>query len=132
MYISFNVDSVLKDIAKQLDIHYRSVEIHIKNIRKILNISKTIEIFEVIFPDGGNAHNIVLTPKGAGVFHLLRRGETVKEIAKILGVSVSAINRHRENMLFFNECNTILELVSKYYGQYKAPKNLEKTNARSK
>ncbi len=118
MFISSKEASVPKDIAQEIGLHYRSVEIHIENIRKALNVRKTIEILEATcnFEDHFSS-NIILTSKGAEVFHLLRQGLTVGEAANLLGVSISAIKRHKETMLLVNECTTMLELVSKYYGK---------------
>ena len=42
------------------------------------------------------------------------RGITYKQIAERLGISLSGVRRHREKMLWQNECRSMLELVAKY------------------
>lgn len=56
-----------------------------------------------------------LTPRGTEVFRLLLEGVSDKQIAERLGISYSGVRRHKEKMLLMNDCNTVLELDSKYY-----------------
>lgn len=61
---------------------------------------------------------IKLTPRGAEVFRLSLGGFSTTEIANCLKITRSGVRRHREKMLMANGCNSILELVAKYYGTY--------------
>lgn len=45
---------------------------------------------------------------------LFMRGFTYKKIAEHLGISLSGVRRHREKMLWQNECKSMLELIAKY------------------
>ena len=55
------------------------------------------------------------TPRGREVFHLILKGKTSTEIATLLNISRSGVRRHKEKMLIQNNCNSIAELVAKYY-----------------
>lgn len=59
--------------------------------------------------------NIKLTPRGKEVFQLIIKGLNDREIGEYLNISYSGVRRHKEKMLFANECESILELISKYY-----------------
>jgi len=45
---------------------------------------------------------------------LFMRGFTYKQIAEHFGISLSGVHRHREKMLWQNECKSMLELIAKY------------------
>lgn len=62
-----------------------------------------------------NSQNIKLTPREKEVFYLIIKGLTDKEIGNNLNISYSAVRRHKEKMLFANECGSMSELISKYY-----------------
>ena len=66
--------------------------------------------------DHADNKSIKLTPRGAEVFFLTLTGEDDKSIATKMGISYSCVRRHKEKMLMVNNCTTILELISKYYG----------------
>ena len=73
---------------------------------------------EILQPVGHNAavqNAIKLTPRGATVFGLTLQGVNDKKIAAHMGISYSAVRRHKEKMLYSNGCVTMLELVAKYY-----------------
>lgn len=86
-------------------------------IRKELGTNNTIEVIHILYSKNDTiAHNYIqLTPRGKDVFSLIITGKTNEEIAKELGISKSGVRRHKEKMLLQNNCNTILELISKYY-----------------
>ena len=42
------------------------------------------------------------------------RGNTYKQIAEYLGISVSGVRRHLEKVILQNELKSTLELISKY------------------
>ena len=56
-----------------------------------------------------------LTPRGKEVFQQILAGTTDKNIAERLGMSLSGVRRHREKMLLQNKCDSMSELVSRYY-----------------
>lgn len=56
-----------------------------------------------------------LTPRGKEVFQQILAGATNKSIAERLGMSLSGVRRHREKMLLQNKCDSMFELVSRYY-----------------
>ena len=60
-------------------------------------------------------YNLILTPRGRQVFKHILEGATDKKIAQSLSISLSGVRRHKEKMILANECNSILELISKYY-----------------
>ena len=73
---------------------------------------------EILQPVGHNAalqNAIKLTPRGATVFGLTLQGVNDKKIADLMGISYSAVRRHKEKMLHSNGCTTMLELVATYY-----------------
>lgn len=45
---------------------------------------------------------------------LFMRGFTYTKIAEHLGISLSGVRRHREKMLWQNDCKSMLELIAKY------------------
>ena len=63
-------------------------------------------------PTGTQA--VRLSPRGREVMELFMRGITYTQIAERLGISLSGVRRHREKMLWQNECRSMLELVAKY------------------
>lgn len=54
------------------------------------------------------------SPRGKEVMELFMRGCTYKKIAEQLGISLSGVRRHREKMLWQNDCKSMLELIAKY------------------
>ena len=84
------------------------------SIRKKTGTNNIIELLYFIYKDQDN-NFIKLTSRVKDVFALIITGKTNEEIAKELGISKSGVRRHKEKMLLQNNCNTILELISKYY-----------------
>lgn len=84
------------------------------SIRKKTGTNNIIELLYFIYKDQDN-NFIKLTSRGKDVFALIITGKTNEEIAKELGISKIGVRRHKEKMLLQNNCNTILELISKYY-----------------
>ncbi len=58
---------------------------------------------------------IKLTPRGREIFQLTLTGKTDKQIGNELGISYNCVRRHKEKMINTNNCNSMLELISKYY-----------------
>jgi len=65
--------------------------------RAILNIIKT-NLNEIISPFLHTMKQFNLTPKEIQVAAFIKEGKTTKEIAEIMGVALSAINTHRNNL----------------------------------
>lgn len=101
---------------------HKIVHLHLSHIRKKLSIHSTIEIMIYIcrgmkFPQ----HNIKLTPRGKEVFLLILDGLKTNQIAHHLGISRSGVRRHREKMIQDNGCESMIELIAKYYGTCAKP-----------
>lgn len=58
---------------------------------------------------------LILTPRGAEVLQLSVTGMSGREIGKKLGISFSAVKRHKEKMLLANSCTSIQDLIAVYY-----------------
>ena len=63
------------------------------------------------------APKIKLSPRGRQVFELFRCSFTYRQIAELLGMSVSGVRRHCEKMLWKNGCDTMLALIAKHQAQ---------------
>lgn len=100
-----------------LSIQRSTVYRHQATIRKLYNVNKSIELMRaILFETKKNLSQLALTPRGRDVFALILEGKTSNEIAEFLCISYSGVLRHREKMLEQNNCHSMNELVSKYYG----------------
>ena len=95
------------------------IHLHLSRIRKKFSVHTTIEIMRctgetLAYPK----HPIKLTSRGAEVFHLSLSGVNTTRITRCLKITRSGVRRHREKMLMANGCNSMLELVARYYGTY--------------
>lgn len=94
----------------------RIVHNHLYDLRKALGVRNSIEILNAVL---GNPdfcpHLLKLTPRGALVFENILNGMSDKQIGERLGMSYSGVRRHKENMLFANKCDTLPDLIAKYY-----------------
>lgn len=105
-----------KKIADVLSIDIKTVYRHLANIRKELGVHSSIEILYFTTNDSEfKPHNIRLTSRGKEVFQLILEGLSDKQVGERLGISYSGVRRHKEKMLIANECESMLELISKYY-----------------
>ena len=112
-----------KKMARKLFIERVSVYQHLVQIRKKLGAHNNFEILHV-WNDRikFNPGDIKLTPRGGEVFRLTLEGLEDKQIAERLGISYSGVRRHKEKMLWQNECESMLALAAKYYSEYEPPK----------
>lgn len=62
--------------------------------------------------------DIKVTPRGKEVFLLILDGLNINQIAHHLGISRSGVRHHREKMIQENGCESMIELIAKYYGTY--------------
>lgn len=104
-------------MAERLFITSRSLHLRLERLRKKLGVHKTREILYVlkITPESAML-KLNLTPRGREVFALYLEGMSRAQIAERLGISESGVKRHREKMLWQNDCESIDELVAKYRG----------------
>ena len=54
------------------------------------------------------------SPRGKEVFLLIMEGMTSKRIGERLGMGVNGVKRHKDKMLWQNDCETMRELIVKY------------------
>lgn len=97
----------------------KTVNNHLFNARKKLNIHKSVELFllnaEKIDTLFDSVH---LTRRWRDVLRLHMNGFTDIQIGKILGISYSAVRRHKERMLISNNCDSMRSLVALYQKNY--------------
>lgn len=89
---------------------------HLANIRKETGVHSTIELLTFIHGKQEFHANIIkLTPRGEEIFKLTLAGKTDNQIASELSISYNCVRIHKEKMIHTNKCNSMLELISKYY-----------------
>lgn len=99
-----------------MSIRRETVYLHLAAIRKMLGAHNSIEMLQAMHNvNGFNPNSLKLTPRGTEVFCLILAGLSDKRIGERLGISYSGVRRHKEKMLLGNGCETMLELVAKYY-----------------
>lgn len=89
-------------------------------IRKELGAHNIIEVLHILYSNSitTKQNHIQLTPRGREVFSLIIKGKTDSVISHQLGISKSAVRRHKEKIILSNECDSILSLVTKYYREH--------------
>lgn len=98
---------------------------HLANIRKIFRVNNYAEMMQSFSGSKIDVHSEVqLTPRGAEVFTLILSGMSDRHIAEHLGISYSAVRRHKEKMLQVNKCGTIKELIAKHHGHFAIDENM--------
>lgn len=103
---------------QKLSIERSTVYRHLATIRKALEVHTSIEMLNAISAENEMlSASLKLTPRGAEVFSLIIKGLSDKRIGEVLGISYSGVRRHKEKMLLSNGCDSMLELVAKYYGE---------------
>ena len=104
-----------------LSFKYGYVRRILADIRKICGVHSTRELMLML-----DAHALLdapvikLSPRGREVMELFMRGCTYRQIAQCLGISLSGVQRHREKMLWQNDCESMLELIARYRAQLAA------------
>lgn len=96
---------------------------YLYRIRKSLGAHSTFEMLHILRNMSENnapPTTLRFSPRGKEVFMLIAEGLTGKQIAERLGMSVNGVKRHKEKMLFQNNCTTMLELVAKYHNPHSA------------
>lgn len=59
---------------------------------------------------------VKFTKRGAEVFHLYVKGCSGRNIAMIMGMTYSGVRRHKEKMLAQNSCESMTQLIARFYG----------------
>lgn len=101
-----------------LSIDPKTIYRHLANIRKETGVHSTIELLTFIYGKQEFYANIIkLTQRGEEIFKLTITGKTDNQIASELGISYNCVRIHKEKMIYTNSCNSILELITKYYNE---------------
>ncbi len=109
-------DFLLNEIAKKHYISKSCVNLHLAKIRQILGVRNTLAILHTLYCKGDNSFlHINLTTQDTKVFDYILQGYKEREIGKLLGISLSAVKRHKERMIARNNCLTIKDLIRKFY-----------------
>lgn len=66
--------------------------------------------------DKNNSPALKFTPRGKEVFDCILKGLSDCQTAEVLGISHCTVRNHREKMLWQNDCDSMRELVARYYG----------------
>lgn len=95
---------------------FRSCNLIAHKCREVISLSTPSELLYIV--SGGISIDctiIKLSPRGEEIFKFIMQGWSGKQISNHLGISKSAVRRHKEKMLLDNDCKTIIELISKCY-----------------
>jgi DNA-binding CsgD family transcriptional regulator len=93
-----------------------SLRLHLTRLRKKFNVHSNRELLHILRKRPDHAMTILrFSPRGKEVFSLILEGMTSKGISERLGMGVNGIKRHKEKMLWQNDCETMRELIAKYY-----------------
>lgn len=91
---------------------------HLYDLRKAFGVCNSIEILNAVLGNPDFCPRLLkLSPRGALVFENILKGVSDRQIGEKLGMSYSGVRRHKENMLFANKCDTIHDLIAKYYSR---------------
>ena len=104
-------------MAEKLFITRASVYVYLSRIQKKLDAGNSREVLYLLRknPEHGMS-TLNFTPRGKQVFTLIMEGLTSKRISERLGMGVNGIKRHKDKMLWQNNCETMRELIAKYRG----------------
>ncbi|MDR2818929.1 MAG: LuxR C-terminal-related transcriptional regulator [Desulfovibrio sp.] len=103
-------------MAVKLFITPGSLRLHLTRLRKKLGVHSNRELLHILRKTPEHAmYTLRFTPRGREVFALIIEGLTSKGISERLGIGVNGIKRHKDKMLLQNDCETMRELIAKYY-----------------
>lgn len=109
------MDLISKAISGKLCIQIGTLYQHLARIRRVLSVHNNAQILEKFYQKTESAmHPVYLSQREQGVFKLILEGASNRQIGERLGISVSGVRRHRENILRRNHCTSMLELIAKY------------------
>ncbi len=97
-----------------LHISYGTVRWNLANLRKLYDVHSTRELLLIFKSCTDESSSIKSSPRDKEVIELFMHGNTYEQIAECLGISVSGVRRHLENVILRNELKSTLELISKY------------------
>ena len=98
--------------------NYSTVRRYLAELRLIFGVHKTREIMTKLeVCDHGSSVKVRLSPRGREVLLLYMDGFSYKQIGESLGMSLSGVRRHREKMLWQNDCESMMELIARYHRQ---------------
>jgi DNA-binding CsgD family transcriptional regulator len=104
-----------------LCLSYETIRWHLANLRKAFDVHTSRELLlSADISMSAESSAVRLSPRGREVMELFMRGYTYREIAQCLGISISGVQRHREKMLWQNDCESMLKLIARYHGQEQA------------
>lgn len=87
-------------------------------MRMRFNVSNALELVQTALPEEKVSwEHIVLTKREREIFQLCLDGLSSRAISERLGIGFSTVKRHRENMLFKNNCATMRELLAASLGK---------------
>jgi DNA-binding CsgD family transcriptional regulator len=103
-------------MAVKLFITPGSLRLHLTRLRKKLGVHSNRELLHILrkMPEYAMT-TLRFSPRGKEVFLLILEGMTSKGISERLGMGVNGIKRHKDKMLWQNDCETMRELIAKYY-----------------
>jgi DNA-binding CsgD family transcriptional regulator len=110
-----------KAIAGLLSLKYGYVRRILADMRRSFGVHSTREL--VFMPDAyihTDAPVVKLSPRGREVMEVFMRGCTYRQIAQCMGINLSGVQRHREKILWQNDCESMLELIARYKAQLAA------------
>ncbi len=114
----YNKVMVLKAISQITSYKYVTVQWYLTRLRRYFGVHKTREIITMLEARGhATPVQIRLSPRGHEVLRLFMKGFTYKQIGENLGMSISGVQRHREKMLWQNNCDSMMQLIAKYHDQ---------------
>ena len=116
-------------MAERLGISYGTFRWHKTNILKKVNAHSIRQIIPDIAMDGDtNLSTFKITPRGHQVLAYYAKGKTIPYIANALGISISGVRRHLENLREKNDCATNFELLYEFELWNKGRQNKESCN----
>lgn len=115
------MECLLKEISAKLNIGYSTVNVHLYNIKRKLDIiGKCMQLKHIEIDISTAISRIKFSSKSTKdfeIFMLILAGITNKEICKKLFMTYRAIRHHRERLLIRNNCQNMYELISIFYGE---------------
>ncbi|MEL6698403.1 MAG: LuxR family transcriptional regulator, partial [Bacteroidota bacterium] len=91
------------EIGKELFISENTVNIHRRNIHRMLNVNTVTELIAKVYKEGLLQNFISdniqpISPKERQVLHFLNKDKTSQEISDEMGISVHTVNNHRQSI----------------------------------
>lgn len=111
--------SPLKGISERLKISISTVNSHLFNIKKKLNLEgKNIKLMRYDVDINTSISRLNFSSRSTKdfeVFMLILEGVTDNEICEKLSITYRSVRHHRERLLIRNNCMNMQELISLFY-----------------